>query len=623
MQLNLPWFLRGLKDNGQFYWSVPYSVLDLETTNREKGSPLVPENRIVMACVKSRGVLDVLPGVSTLPARMPAPGILVAHNAKFELMWLNRSGIDTSQYLVWDTMLAEVVLAGNRRWDFDLDATCRRYGLPGKDPFIDALMQGGVCPSEMPEHLLEARCRRDVETAEKLFLMQRERIQEAGLMPVMFTRCMFTPILADIEPTGMSLDRDAVRAEIARVRGLMTDVEAKLLGLTDGINLRSRPQLGKFIYDTLGFSELTDRRGNPVRTPSGGRCTDSETLDKLAATTDHQRQFVRLRTAYGDLDARLSKTLDFLGAVVEQHGGHFKGVFHQHRTQTHRTASSGRKIPVTLPTGETKERGVQFQNFPVEYKKLFTTHEPDYVMVEADGAQLEFRVAAFLGQDTVACNDIVTGHDVHRYTASVLEGIDPAEVTKKQRNDAKPDTFKPLYGGQYGTKAQMEYYDWFRHRYCKIEDTQKGWTHTVLREKELRTVTGLTFYWPTTSMRASGRIENSTSIYNYPIQSLATADIIPISLTFLYWRARSDGLRVKFTNTVHDSMTMECHREDVEKLRACAESAFLEDTYEYLDSVYGIKFNVPLGLGWTVGTHWGEGEEIKISRPYNKVPVLA
>ena len=40
--------------------------------------------------------------------------------------------------------------------------------------------------------------------------------------------------------------------------------------------------------------------------------------------------------------------------------------------------------------------------------------------MEADFAQLEFRVAAFLSQDQTALNEVSTGFDVHSYTAKVI-----------------------------------------------------------------------------------------------------------------------------------------------------------------------------------------------------------
>lgn len=607
-----PWYMESDVTPESAFMEQPATTLDFETTNRGFGDPLIPENRIVLACISAFG----RQGLTVRPFEdVPPHGILVAHNAKFEMGWIQREGVDTTQALPWCSMIAEKVLAGNRPWPLDLGSVARRYGLPGKEPVIDSLMDGGVCPSEHPRHLLEARVRRDVETTAKIFLAQRAEMKRRGLLGVMFTRMILLPVLVEIEATGMTVDGKRVRTEVRRVRRAIGEVEGKLAGITGGINLRSTKQIAEFVYDKLGFTELCDRRGNTRRTASGKRLTDAGSLDSLVAATREQREFVKLRKEYGDLNARLTKTLDFLGAVVEQHQGRFHGTFHQARTQTHRLSSSGRKITVTLPDGSTAERGIQFQNLPVEYKKLFTVTEPNYRMVEVDGSQLEFRVAAYLGQDTQAASDIQSGHDVHRYTASVLHQIPESEVTKKQRNNAKPDTFKPLYGGQSGTPRQVAYYEAFRKRYSAIENAQKGWVHTVLREKELRTATGLTFYWPHCRMTSTGYVEGTASIYNYPIQSLATADIIPISLVHLYWRVKEAGLRVRFTNTVHDSVVMEVHEDDVSAVRDIAELSFLEDTYEFLARVYDIKFNVPLGLAITVGTHWGEGEEVKISRP--------
>jgi hypothetical protein len=39
--------------------------------------------------------------------------------------------------------------------------------------------------------------------------------------------------------------------------------------------------------------------------------------------------------------------------------------------------------------------------------------------------------------------------------------------------------------------------------------------------------------------------------------------------------------------------------------------AFTTDLVEYLDTVYNIQFNVPLGVGLKLSEFWGEGEEEK------------
>ena len=71
-------------------------------------------------------------------------------------------------------------------------------------------------------------------------------------------------------------------------------------------------------------------------------------------------------------------------------------------------------------------------------------------LVEIDSSQLEFRVAGFLSKDQKVYEDVKNDVDVHAYTASIL-GV--------SRQDAKADTFKPLYGGLMGTPKQVQYYD--------------------------------------------------------------------------------------------------------------------------------------------------------------------
>ena len=89
---------------------------------------------------------------------------------------------------------------------------------------------------------------------------------------------------------------------------------------------------------------------------------------------------------------------------------------------------------------------------------------------EGDGAQLEFRVAAHLGRDEQALTDIRDKVDIHSFTAAVI-GC--------SRQEAKADTFKPLYGGQSGTKAQQSYYAAFKSKYSGIADAQSAWINSV------------------------------------------------------------------------------------------------------------------------------------------------
>jgi DNA polymerase I-like protein with 3'-5' exonuclease and polymerase domains len=244
-------------------------------------------------------------------------------------------------------------------------------------------------------------------------------------------------------------------------------------------------------------------------------------------------------------------------------------------------------------------------------------------MMEVDGSQLEFRVAAQLGgPDKQAQADILDpDFDAHCTSASemneipyreFLEGYREGDKSfKRMRTEAKPDTFKPLYGGESGTKKQQRWYKAFKERYTGIAATQEGWVEEVLTTKRLITPWGMRYYWPRAKRMNDGYVNVKHSVYNYPIQAFATAEIIPIAVTSLwdrlyYLRQSGDAVMV---NTIHDSAILEVEEDSVDEVRGAAIAAFGEDVYEALLNLYDYEFEVPLGLGVTVGSHWDEGKE--------------
>ena len=104
----------------------------------------------------------------------------------------------------------------------------------------------------------------------------------------------------------------------------------------------------------------------------------------------------------------------------------------------------------------------------------------------------------------------------------------------------------------------------------------------------------------------SGRLNCKASVYNYKVQSLATAEIIPIALCYLWFRLRELEDKVMIVNTVHDSVVMEIAPEVKDTVAALVSKSFSSDVYRYLKKVYGIEFDVPLSSEFKCGTHWGD-----------------
>lgn len=654
----LPKFLERLDPSA--YLGDNYLVLDFEvdTSHGDHGNPVHSDNALLLACWRTGpghpdGVTKHCVWGSefeqlALQQAMAKAEFIVATSAKYELGWLIRIGMDPRKLFVFDTKLAEYVLLGNLATGdkeggmpprlLDLDTQCRRRGLPVKDPVVDLLIHDGVNPVRIHRPWLEGRCRQDVETTEQVFLHQRAHLARTGRLGVLMTRNLLTPALAAMEQEGMALDADAVRASHEEYSREFAQLSAEMDALTGGINWRSQSQVAKFVYDVLKFDELRTGRGEPKRTkgpattktgkPKETRKTDQKTIDSLKAKTPQQKQFVSLRKKLGKVSAALTKNLHFFLGVVEEYGGVFYGEFNQTNTATHRLSASG--IEMFFKRFD-KSMKAQFQNMDRKFKKLFkakrvTDDGRPWQIFDPDGSQLEFRVAAYLGQDKQAMADIANKDwDAHITSGAAMAQMvydelyrmykseDEKEADKAAaiRQAAKPETFKPLYGGEYGTPAQMRWYEEFKRRYKGIADTQKEWAAKVAKDKVLITPWGMRYYWPRAKLDGNGRLNVKTAVYNYPVQALATAEIIPVAIVYLWHRLAEAGLEDKayLVNTIHDSVVMEVHPDYLEQVKEIAMQAFTTDVYNYLRVVYGLEFNVPLGIGMKAGTHWGTGKE--------------
>jgi DNA polymerase I-like protein with 3'-5' exonuclease and polymerase domains len=612
----LPSFI--INPNPDIYLSNNYAVIDFESSNYDKGSAIDPRNRLVLTVCRvgpdhpdaqkwgpsrTRTFVGNELEQGDLCAAVGQADFFVAHHSKFELQWLYRAGADLRKLLPYCTQLGEYVRAGNRRWPLSLDATSRRYGRRGKLHLVHSLIKGGVNPEDIPTKLLEEYCTEDVDLTEFIFLKQRQLMREEGLLPVFYCRNIFTPVLASMEFEGLQLDSDRVIAEYRRLFAEFTDAKRDLDSITGGLNQNSSKQLRAFLFDKLGFELPRDHRGNVISTAGGVVSVGKAVIEKLKPRTDEQRRFVDAYRRIIPLKKRI-QILESMVQCCEEDNGQVFAAFNQSVTQTHRLSSSGRKW------------GFQFQNFPRAFKPLFRARDAECVLVEGDAPQLEFRVAAELGNDRRAIEAICRGVDVHELTSKVMS---------LERTLAKPYTFKPLYGGNSGTDKERAYYEAFRREYSDIYNTQRGWVYKVLTDKAIRTWSGLVFYWPDTQLQRSGYVTNTPSIFNYPVQSLATADIIPVVVTALWHRlghAEADVQRIRLVNTVHDSVIAEVPKSMVQYYRQQLIKAFTEDVYTIVEKLYGRAIKVPLGVGIKIAEHWGDTKEEEKVEAADKIDAI-
>ena len=609
------------------YLGDNYVVVDFETPTALKGSPILESNRIILACwnrnyvrasdsndsqgqlLSSGGIHAVFgetlgesgESVHTMHHRfggeydlgelveaIRSADFLVAHNAKFELGWLRRCGLDLREVIVYDTQIGEYVLGGNRfkLQHLSLNATAKRYGLGQKEDVVGKMWDHGIDTEDVPESWLLEYCERDVDLTHQIFLKQREKLRERNLLAVQYSRCLLTPVLADIEAKGLQLDEEKIDDLTKDMEEEYARATSELQDFADGSNPGSIKQRREYIFDTLRFEPAKDYSGRPMLTDGGDPSVSEDAMAGLVPRTEKQREYLSKYAHWASMHSDVTKYLRKFGECCKQDGGTLHASFNQCNTATHRLSSNGLTYKI------------QFQNLNRRFKPLFRARHDGWLVGEMDGAQLEFRVAAHLGRDRLALKDIVDGHDVHAYTASII-GC--------SRQDAKRHTFKPLYGGTSGTPAERAYYEAFGAKYPSIADTQRGWTHTVLRTKRLETEWGLTYFFPQCKMTQSGYITFTNSIYNYPVQALATAEIIPLAIVAAWHRMKD--MESFIVNTVHDSIIAEIHPDEVELFHEVAKECLIKDAYYLMEKLYGVRLTVPLGAGVMVGTHWGSKDE--------------
>ena len=225
--------------------------------------------------------------------------------------------------------------------------------------------------------------------------------------------------------------------------------------------------------------------------------------------------------------------------------------------------------------------------------------------MEADFAQLEFRVAAFLSQDEVAMKEVSEGFDVHSYTSKII--TEAGQPTSRQ--EAKAHTFAPLYGATgYGrTPAEARYYEHFTEKYRGIARWHRELAKEVLSHKTITTPSGRQFAFPDVKRRRDGSVTNFTAIKNYPVQSFATADIVPVVLIELHKRLKP--LRSMLVNSVHDSVVIDIHPNEEQQVISLI-GDINGELKSLIDDNFHINFNVPLLLEAKIGVNWLDQKEV-------------
>ncbi len=547
-------------------------ALDVETYGSGKGDALDPWKGEIRLLTLSRHngplwTIDLMEVGYDLGPLAPIleKATVIAHNAKFDLLWLRaRCGLNMGNVIC--TLTAARLLTAGLKPDNRLDSCLKRYldVPPGDD---HSRSDWGT--ADLTEDQLTYAAR-DVAHLHELAGVLEHQIEINALEEVWELEKDLLPYVVEMEAAGIAVDvdrltsiRDASQAEAEDCSHALREA----LGKPD-LNPASPVQLLPALRE----------KGLPL---------DSTREEDLKAHDDGH--LVPLLLSYRTAQKRAQQAVSLLEHV--QTDGRIHGRFEPTGTATGRFSS---KEPNLQNVG----RG--------ELRQAFIAPEGRRLVV-ADYSQIELRAAAAIAEENRMIEAYQAGKDLHSLTASTVLGKAEDEVTKEDRQTAKSCNFGLIYGQSapglmryaatsYGVHLSKKQAQEIRGAFFRTFSKIRQW-HSRRRQdanfgaKEIRTRLGRRRLIP----GIASSWERFTALVNMPVQG-GTADGMKRAIILVAQRIPEDALLVA---TVHDELVVECREENAEAVKEILTKSMTE--------AMGALFpEVPVEVEANICSNWGE-----------------
>lgn len=293
----------------------------------------------------------------------------------------------------------------------------------------------------------------------------------------------------------------------------------------------------------------------------------------------------------------------FVGAIRKW--TRFNGLLHPNFNQT--IARTGR-LSSSKPNFQNLPKGGKF---PV--RKCIVSRFEGGILGEIDYSGVEFRVAGELSKDSQIIDDILSGKDVHKQTASIIHQCEVSEVTKEMRQGAKSVTFSPLYGGMGANEPVhvQSYFKEYFNLYKGLAAWHKQLMDGVLKDDLVRIPSGKRYMFEGARRLGNGRITNATAVVNYPVQGFAGI-IMQLACVRALRAFRERKFNSKLILTVHDSLVVDIFPGELEEVKSSLLWA-LSGVQEEIKERFNYDFVLPLDVEMEIGKNWMEMEETQLT----------
>jgi len=422
--------------------------------------------------------------------------------------------------------------------------------------------------------------------------------------------------LADMTLAGMLVDEDYVKRSVARLAIEEVELKQKLLEATGvEFNPDSPPQVAKILFEDLRFPVVqTTKTGQPS--------TSAPALRELRQT------MVGYKPGRDLLDnlVRYREVKKMAGTYLLPYLGKHRG----NDGRIHPTIYIGRGYDGGTRTGRLAMSNPNLQNVPRDatVKGSFVPTD-GYKLFDADYAQVELRVAAFLAEEDGMLSSFADGLDIHTATLAEIEGLPYLGVKekvesgdknwKRKRAEIKAVNFLILYGGgpyqlvttlrDMGQKVSLSRAEdtidrWFK-RYWRIAEWIEKSRHQIIKDGGAVNIFGQVRHLPGAGLDSYEGQKALRQGVNFLVQSVA-AKFALMSLPFLQERLSSVGGRLLLT--VHDSIVGEYPSNiDPEIVRHMIDQALTTESLAHGAEVFGLDLTkLPLAADTKMGlSRWG------------------
>ena len=391
------------------------------------------------------------------------------------------------------------------------------------------------------------------------------------------------PILAEMEHTGIAVDRDVLEVQRKDFADKVTQVEEKARELVDEpeLNLSSPKQLSVVLFDKLELPK--------TKKTKTGYSTAASEIEALAEKHPHEfLDYLLLHREY----QKMKSTIEGLIKAVGD-DGRIHTTFKQTVASTGRLSSADpnlQNIPVRTDAGR-------------KIRSAFRVGEGYECLLTADYSQIEMRVMAHLSRDEGLIEAYKAGEDLHNFVGSRVFDVPIGQVTPELRRRVKAMSYGLVYGlSAYGLSNQLgisageakQIMESYFERFGGVKRYLDEVVEQARRDGYTSTLFGRRRYLPELNSENRVARENAErAALNAPIQGTA-ADIIKVAMV------RVDkalaGYQSRVLLQVHDELVVEVAAGELDEVRGIVERE--------MDGA--ISLLVPLEVSAGTGTNWNE-----------------